>query len=151
MLLSGEMLFSSAPFGDPLVSILYPWRVFLADTAAFKGPRLALCIAFGTTERQGHCQVGHSKPWQCPCFSVALKVIHEVSGGPLRSAVSAPKAPQRSEIEMRELVGETKEKSVSPMEGFCPPGKLMMFYHLAPTILWLRLSLIKQGSRNCCT
>ena len=32
-------------------------QAFLADTAPLKGPRLASCVAFGTTEKQGHRQV----------------------------------------------------------------------------------------------
>ena len=31
--------------------------LFEADTAPFKGPRLASCVASGTTEKQGHRQV----------------------------------------------------------------------------------------------
>ena len=40
---------------NSLVSVSDPWRAFWADTAPFKG--LALCIASGTTEIQGHHQV----------------------------------------------------------------------------------------------
>ena len=40
-----------------LASVLDPWRAFWADTAPFKGPRLASCVASGTTEIQGDRQV----------------------------------------------------------------------------------------------
>ena len=49
--------FSSVPPSNSLVSVLDPWRAFWADTPPFKGPRLASCVASGTTEMQGHCQV----------------------------------------------------------------------------------------------
>ena len=37
--------------------------LFLADTAPFKGPRLTLCIAYRTTEKQGRCKVCHARHW----------------------------------------------------------------------------------------
>ena len=55
--LVGETLFSSVPPSNSLVSVSDPWRAFWADTAPFKGPRLASCVASGTTEIQGHLQV----------------------------------------------------------------------------------------------
>ena len=36
---------------------LGPLKAFRANTAPFEGPRLASCIASGTTEIQGHRQV----------------------------------------------------------------------------------------------
>ena len=56
--LTGEILLSSVPSSNSLVSVLDPWRAFWADVAPFKGPRVTLCIASGTTEKHGHCQVG---------------------------------------------------------------------------------------------
>ena len=52
-----EILFSSIPPSNSLVSVSDPWRAFWADTAPFKGPRLASCVASGTIEMQGHHQV----------------------------------------------------------------------------------------------
>ena len=34
---------------NSLVSVSNPWKAFWADTAPFKGPRLASCVASGTT------------------------------------------------------------------------------------------------------
>ena len=34
-----------------------PLRAFCAETATYKGPRLASCIAFETADNQGHSQV----------------------------------------------------------------------------------------------
>ena len=47
--LFGEILFSSLPPSNSLVSVSDPWRAFWADTAPFKGPRLTLCVSSGTT------------------------------------------------------------------------------------------------------
>ena len=47
---------------------------------------------------------------------------------PLKGAMSAQKALQGSEMEKRELPGGTKEKSVSPTGGHCPPGKSIIFH-----------------------
>ena len=44
-------------------------------------------------------------------------VPHKASQGPLKGAVSAQKAPQGSEMEMRELLGGTEEKIISPTRG----------------------------------
>ena len=55
--LIGETLFSSVPPSNSLVSVSDPRRAFWADTAPFSGPRLASCVASGTTEIQGHRQV----------------------------------------------------------------------------------------------
>ena len=52
-----EILFSSVPPSNSLVSVLDPRRAFWADTAPFKSPRLALCVAPGTTEKQEYRQV----------------------------------------------------------------------------------------------
>ena len=52
-----EILFSSVPPSNSLVSVSDPRRAFWADTAPFSGPRLASCVASGTTEIQGHRQV----------------------------------------------------------------------------------------------
>ena len=49
--------FSSVPPSNSLVSFSDPRRAFWADTAPFSGPRLASCVASGTTEIQGHRQV----------------------------------------------------------------------------------------------
>ena len=53
----------------------------------------------------------------------------EASQGPEKGAVSAQKALQGSETETRELLGGTKEKSISPTRGhrftLC---KSMIFY-----------------------
>ena len=54
---SMEILFSSIPPSNSLVSVSDPQRAFWADTAPFSGPRLASCVASGTTEIQGHSQV----------------------------------------------------------------------------------------------
>ena len=45
-----ESLFSSVLPSNSLVRVSNPWRIFWADTAAFKGPWLASCVAFGTSE-----------------------------------------------------------------------------------------------------
>ena len=45
--------------------------------------------------------------------SVVLEATHEASQGPLKGAVSAQKALQESEMETRELLGGTEEKSIS--------------------------------------
>ena len=55
--LIGETLFSSIPPSSSLISVSDPRRAFWADTAPFSGPRLASCVASGTTEIQGHRQV----------------------------------------------------------------------------------------------
>ena len=55
--LIGETLFSSVPPSNSLVSVSDPRRAFWADTVPFSGPRLASCVASGTTEKQGHRQV----------------------------------------------------------------------------------------------
>ena len=55
--LIGETLFSSVPPSNSLDSVSDPWRAFWADTAPFKGPRLASCVACGTTEIKGCRQV----------------------------------------------------------------------------------------------
>ena len=46
--------FSYVPSCNSLVSVSDPWRAFWADTAPFKGPRLASCVASGTTKILGH-------------------------------------------------------------------------------------------------
>ena len=51
-----------------------------------------------------------------PRFSVVLEAMHKACRGPLRSAVSAQKALQGSEIETTELLEGTREKSISPYE-----------------------------------
>ena len=53
---SGETQFSSSSQQLPRFR-LRPLRAFWADTTPFKGPWLALCVAFRTTEIQGHHQV----------------------------------------------------------------------------------------------
>ena len=55
--LIGETLFSYVPPSNSLVSVSDPQRDFWADMALFSGPRLALRIASGTTEKQGYRQV----------------------------------------------------------------------------------------------
>ena len=55
--LIGETLISSVPPSNSLVSVSDPWRAYWADTPPFKGPRLASCVASGTSEIQGHRQV----------------------------------------------------------------------------------------------
>ena len=52
-----ETLFSSVPPSNSLVSVSDPWGAFWADTAPYKGPSLASCVASGITEKQGHNQV----------------------------------------------------------------------------------------------
>ena len=54
---------------------------------------------------------------QCPSFSVVPKAMHEASRGPEKGAVSSQKALRGSETETRELLGGTKENSVSPLRG----------------------------------
>ena len=49
-----EFLSSSVSPSNSLISISDPWRAFWADTAPFKGPQLASCIASGNTEIQEH-------------------------------------------------------------------------------------------------
>ena len=46
-----------------------------------------------------------------------LEAPHEVSRGPLKGAVSAQKFLQGSEMETRELLVGTEEKSISPIRG----------------------------------
>ena len=60
-----ETLFSSVPPSNSLVSVSDPWGAFWADTASFKGHRLALCVPSITTEIRGHCQVCHAR-WSSP-------------------------------------------------------------------------------------
>ena len=55
--------------------------------------------------------------WRCPCFSVVPEATHEISQGSLKGAVTAQKALQGSETELRALPGGTEEKSVSPTKG----------------------------------
>ena len=64
-------------FTNSLASVSDPWRAFWADMVHFKCPRLASCIASGTTEIQGHCQARRSqdsvtdnrhKPWLGVCW-----------------------------------------------------------------------------------
>ena len=43
--------------------------------------------------------------------------MHEATRGPLKGDVSAQKALQGSETDMRELLGGTEENSVSPTRG----------------------------------
>ena len=50
-----EILFSSVPASNSLVSVSDPWRTFWADMVSFKGPGLTLYIASGTTEKQVCC------------------------------------------------------------------------------------------------
>ena len=52
-----------------------------------------------------------------PCFSVFTEATHKASWGTLKGAMSAQKALQESKIEARELLGLTKEKSVSLTRG----------------------------------
>ena len=115
--LIGELLFSSVPSSNSLVSVSDPWRAFWADTAPFKGPRLASCVASGITEKQGHCQVcrarhggsrtlsrtDYAKPWLCVCWkrtfshrSLIVKIHQnriELVTRPEDSAI--PEAPAR--------------------------------------------------------
>ena len=51
-----ETLFSVVPPSNSLVPVSDPWRAFWADTTPFKGPRLALCVASGTSEIHGYRQ-----------------------------------------------------------------------------------------------
>ena len=50
-----------------LISASHPWRAFPADMAPFKGPWLAMCITFLTTENQGRTvrcfTLGAEVPW----------------------------------------------------------------------------------------
>ena len=56
--------------------------------------------------------------WRRPCISVVPEATHKASRGPEKGAVSAQKALQGSETEMRrELLVGTEEKSVSPIKG----------------------------------
>ena len=54
--LIGETLSSFVPPSHSLVSVSNPWRTFGADTAPFKGLCLALCVASGSSEKQGYRQ-----------------------------------------------------------------------------------------------
>ena len=84
--------FSYVPSCNSLVSVSDPWRAFWADTAPFKGPRLASCVASGTTEIKGHCQVcrvlkllrvrtsGHTPPSKCVSRIPGLKSIEDQIG-----------------------------------------------------------------------
>ena len=56
-----ETLFSSVPPSNSLVSISDLQRAFWADTTPFSGPRLASCVASGTTEIQGRNQVWRAR------------------------------------------------------------------------------------------
>ena len=44
------------------MSVLDPWGALWADAVPFKGPRLASCAAYVTTEIQGHHQVCRGGP-----------------------------------------------------------------------------------------
>ena len=50
-----KILFHSS--SNSLVSVSDPWRAFWVIKAPFKGLRFATCVAPGTTEYKGHCQV----------------------------------------------------------------------------------------------
>ena len=52
--------FSSVPPSNSFVSVSDPWMAFWADTVPFKGPRLASCVASGTTKTQGHMRYAQS-------------------------------------------------------------------------------------------
>ena len=54
---------------------------------------------------------------RCPSTSGVVDATHKANQGPLKGAVSAQKAIQGSKTETRELLGGTKESSVSPMRG----------------------------------
>ena len=51
------------------------------------------------------------------CSSGSNHTRHQVSGGPLKSAVSAQRALQELNTDTRELLGVTEENSVSPKRG----------------------------------
>ena len=53
----------------------------------------------------------------CPCISVVQEAMYKASQGPSKAAMSAQKALHGSETEMRELLGETEENSVSLTRG----------------------------------
>ena len=57
----GKILFSFVPPSNSLAVVSDPWRAFWTATAPFKGPRLASCVASGSTERQGNSQVCHAR------------------------------------------------------------------------------------------
>ena len=61
--LVGKTLFSSVPPSNSLVSVTDPRRAFWADKAPFSGPRLASCVASGTTEKQGHGLLCRARRW----------------------------------------------------------------------------------------
>ena len=63
---------SSVPPCNSLVSVLDPWRAFLADTVPFKAFNLALCIVSGTSEIQAQGNVWHNS--------------HDVSGNRKKTA-----------------------------------------------------------------
>ena len=47
----------SLPLATPLSPSQTFEGLFWGDMVLFRGPRLALCVASGTAEKQGHCQV----------------------------------------------------------------------------------------------
>ena len=63
MTLCQETLFSVDPPSNSLVSVSEHWCAFRADTAPFKGPRLASCVASGDTQIQAHSQVCPTRRW----------------------------------------------------------------------------------------
>ena len=79
----GQSLFSSAPPSNSLVPISDPWRAFGGDTAPFKSPRLASCVASKTTENQGQSRCAAlgvrrsqdtvKNKYQRPSLSICLK------------------------------------------------------------------------------
>ena len=81
-------------------------------------------MRFQQTHIQGLCQLLLTVSWDLLAllgtpggvlvFSVVPEAMHEASRGPLKGAVSAQKVLQGSETETRELLGGTKETSVSP-------------------------------------
>ena len=90
--LIGEVLFSSVPPSNSLISVSDPWRAFWAGTAPFKGPRFASAVASGTTDIQGHrqvCRAGRRGPRTQPktvksraLFPNSVKYIVEIRLSP---------------------------------------------------------------------
>ena len=56
-----KTLLSVVPPSNSLVSVSDPWGAFWIDSAPFKDPQLASCVASGTAEIHGHHQVCHTR------------------------------------------------------------------------------------------
>ena len=103
------------------------WSLPQFYSVDFSRSRIGVKSAFSTNTQSRfvsvvlHCVLGPlhlaRHTWRCPRISVVPEATLEVSWGALKGAVSAQKAPQWSEMETRELLVGTEEKSISPIRG----------------------------------